>query len=197
MMKRIIPFRYLPAAWGLRGPAYDEAEAAYYFEGEALERRLAEIRFRDDPVGLVKKNIQLDFVHGHTTEHQRDRALVELEYADGMERDLALLKVDHQHQKIDVNEYEKRCADLKREPWVGIKDSGYDAREGVGGMYFEFDWNDAWIELLRRHGYVGNSDEQVFEQWFADLSRSVIEEAPDLGSAPLHRRGVTTPYLVR
>lgn len=40
--KRLIPFDWLPASWGLAGPAYDEAKAYYEYDGYDLAVRLAE-----------------------------------------------------------------------------------------------------------------------------------------------------------
>lgn len=42
--RRLIPFRWLPASWGLKGRVRQEAEAAYYLEGEELTTRLEQIR---------------------------------------------------------------------------------------------------------------------------------------------------------
>ena len=42
-MKKKIPFWMLPASWGLKGKTREIAEAEYYFEGQELEEKLAEI----------------------------------------------------------------------------------------------------------------------------------------------------------
>lgn len=53
--KRLIPFRWLPASWGLSGRVRQEAEASYYLEGEELETRLEEIRIEHLPDGHLEK----------------------------------------------------------------------------------------------------------------------------------------------
>ena len=40
---RLLPFRMMPASWGLKGKSRAIAEAEYYYEGEDLEKRLAEL----------------------------------------------------------------------------------------------------------------------------------------------------------
>ena len=31
--RRLIPFDFMPASWGLNGKVYEKAKAEYYFEG--------------------------------------------------------------------------------------------------------------------------------------------------------------------
>lgn len=42
-MKKKIPFWMLPASWGLKGKTREIAEAEYYYQGQELEEKLAEI----------------------------------------------------------------------------------------------------------------------------------------------------------
>lgn len=42
-MKLLVPFWMLPASWGLKGKTREIAEAEYYFNGQELEEKLAEI----------------------------------------------------------------------------------------------------------------------------------------------------------
>jgi len=41
---------------------------------------------------------------------------------------------------------------------------------------FEIDWNSYFVDMLRKHGYVGKTDEQIVDQWFTDLCRNVVLE---------------------
>lgn len=54
---RTIPFRMLPASWGLKGKSRERAEAEYYYEGEDLEKALAVI---DAETEQDKEIAQLD-----------------------------------------------------------------------------------------------------------------------------------------
>lgn len=174
-MARLIPFRLTPASWGLVGDAYLEAEAHYNFKGEELDRRLLEIRLRHDPDGFTKWKLGLLDIerrYGKLTEYEAAVQRVELLHPPGVEHDLEMLELDHTHGKISDVEYQKSRAKLKNEPWVCIVNSGFDPSQGVEGVFFEFDWNDQWIEFLRSHGYNGHTDEQVIDEWFADVCRS-------------------------
>ena len=45
-----LPFRMMPGSWGLRGKTRAIAEAEYYYEGDELKAKLAEIEADGDPV---------------------------------------------------------------------------------------------------------------------------------------------------
>ena len=172
MLRRWLPFRFLPASWGLVGDAYLEAEAHYSLRGEALERRLAQIRLCDDPQRLERELVEIAVRYGTISAHQAAVRRVELTHPPGPERDLALLEIEHEFDKIDDITFNKQRSLLKNEPWIGIVNSGFDPSQGIDGVFFEFDWNAQWIDYLRNNGYAGRTDEQVIDEWFADVCRS-------------------------
>ena len=45
-----LPFRMMPGSWGLRGKTRAIAEAEYYYEGDELKAKLAEIEADGDPI---------------------------------------------------------------------------------------------------------------------------------------------------
>lgn len=162
----------MPGSWGLVGDAYLEAEAHYNLDGYDLERRLLDIRLRDDQARWELELLDLDLRHNRITEHAAAIRRVVLTHPPGVERDLALLAVNHEHGEVDDIAFQKQRAGLKNEPWIGIVTSGFDPEQGVDGVYLEFDWNQQWIEFLRTNGYSGRSDEQVIDEWFSDVCRS-------------------------
>ena len=172
---RTIPFRWLPGSWGLTGNFYREAEASYYYEGEELERKLVEIRHADNREALQDEMLELDVKYGKLSPYDRDIAILVTPLPEGAARELAKLDIDVHHGKIDHNSFEKQSATLRQEPWIGIVDQGFDQSQGVNGVYFEFDWNSYWIEFLHLNGYVGHTEEQIVEQWFADVCKSSTE----------------------
>lgn len=237
--RRLIPFSWLPASWGLKGSAYKEAEANYYYEGKDLALKLAEIRFEcedDDPQKTILEDslqreilnirlrykeldsyqhavahldlervrrgksgnpmegteyslrlLEIDYNHGKISAYECDCKQAELENPDknSLEYQLAKLDVDLKHEKITQNEHDKKVATLKEEPWIGIVDQGFDPEKGIGGVYFEFDWNEYWIIFLRMNGYHGHTEDQIIDQWFSDVCRSQnigVNEFGDDGS---------------
>lgn len=71
--RKLIPFKWLPASWGLRGKSYKEAEANYYYEGEELEHKLAEINFEGQD--LEEKKLEIDLKYKKLDEQAYDKKL--------------------------------------------------------------------------------------------------------------------------
>jgi len=42
--------------------------------------------------------------------------------------------------------------------------------------FFELDWNDAFVENLKVHGYQGNSQEEIVDRWFQTLCNTIGNE---------------------
>lgn len=169
-MSRIIPFNLLPAAWGLKGKSYDLAKAHYELEGYDLEVRLAEIE--KTGADLARELADIDHRHGVLPEYEWMKRHIEIE-TEGrpVDREVELTKLGIEFGKIQKREGEKKIADLLGEPWVGIVDEGLNPAEGPNGFYFEFDWNDKWIEQLRAAGFTGVTEEDIMEEWFTAVCR--------------------------
>jgi hypothetical protein len=106
---RLIPFRFLPAAWGLSGPARLEAEAAYYYEGEDLEHRLVDIRNPHDDKARRLGHLAIDRHYGHIDTYEHDRELLEIE---GRDDERAILKLDRAHGRIGDYDHDVALAKL-------------------------------------------------------------------------------------
>jgi len=180
--KRLIPFRWLPGSWGLAGPAYQEAEAYYYYDGYDLDVRLAEIRC-ENTKELDAKILDLQFEHGIIDEVEYDLKLAEMR-EEGLDKEIAILEAKARAGEIDPFEAEKEIATLKGEPWIRVIDDGINHALGVDGYYFEFDWNSYWIEALREAGYMGRTDDAIVQAWFQDVCRQ--EASASLGAPPIN-----------
>lgn len=175
-MKRLIPFWMLPAAWGLKGKSRDIAEAEYYYEGEELERRLAEIECSDDENAKKLAYLEIDKKYDKISDEDYDFKYIDLAYEDQQERELATLEAKIKHGKISNTEYEKEKANLNHEPWVGVINDDFDIEEGINGFSFELDWNEYFIKFLIQNDYGGDSEEQIVQQWFEDVSNDQLEQ---------------------
>ena len=40
----------------------------------------------------------------------------------------------------------------------------------------EMDWNEYFIKMLQKNGYIGVSDEDAVDQWFRDVCKHVVLE---------------------
>jgi len=148
-----IPFDFMPASWGLKGKSYRLARAEYELEpGEDLERTLLRIRHDVPDDFNPESELPIEFMKDY-------------------------LYLDMKYGKITKSEYEKNVATLYGKPHVQVMDSGFDAHEGPGGFWMEFDWNEQFIDFLRESGYTGFDDQEIFDKWLSDIYRSQILES--------------------
>jgi hypothetical protein len=69
----------------------------------------------------------------------------------------------------------KTAATALGEPWVAVLDTHVNPENPRNG-FFELDWNEHFIVMLRDNGYTGGSDEEVVDTWFQDLCREIGNE---------------------
>jgi hypothetical protein len=77
--KRILPFGWAPAHWGMTGKLRDVAQAEYELEGEELERRKLEINIGDRSDEDIKiEGVKLDLKFGKIDkiEHEKQIATI-------------------------------------------------------------------------------------------------------------------------
>jgi len=68
---------------------------------------------------------------------------------------------------------EKPITPPKVEPKVDILKFDFDPADPRLGS-IELDWNSEFVELLTKHGYVGNSEEEIVDRWLNDVCRTII-----------------------
>jgi len=61
------------------------------------------------------------------------------------------------------------------EPWVKVLDMNVNPDNPRNG-FFELDWNDEFVNMLKQHGYLGQSDEEIVDRWFQTLCRTIGNE---------------------
>ena len=69
----------------------------------------------------------------------------------------------------------KDLANNKGEPWVGVLDTKVNIENPRNG-FFELDWNDHFIAILKVHGYQGSNDEEIVDAWFKDLCKNILAD---------------------
>ena len=74
--KRRIPFKLMPASWGLVGKTREMAEAEYDLEGEELDRKKLEINISEKTEEeLVLEGLKLDLKYKKITETEYEKAV--------------------------------------------------------------------------------------------------------------------------
>lgn len=66
----------------------------------------------------------------------------------------------------------KTAATANKEPWVAVLDTHVNMQNPRNG-FFELDWNEYFIAMLRENGYTGAADEELVDQWFQDLCKEI------------------------
>jgi hypothetical protein len=135
------------------------------------EHKVAEHEIADRDLLAIRK-LEIDVVHDKISAYDAGRQKVNLTTLPGVDREVALLEVECKFDKLSQSDFEKQRATLKDEPWIAIISSGFDPEQGLDGVFFEFDWNERWIEFLKLNGYVGHNQDQIVDDWFTDVCRS-------------------------
>lgn len=157
--------------------------AEYQKAGLAYQLARGEIDQLQHDIQTIKN----DAAFSKHSPYERDVLIAQRRFPEaGVERSIAILEVDHMHEKISKQKFAKEKATLLEEPWVDTVESGFDPKEGVNGFHLTLDWNSYWVEYLRMNGYTGLSESDIVEKWFADVcrSREPINEFPHDGLIP-------------
>ena len=70
----------------------------------------------------------------------------------------------------------KAQATRLKQPWVSVLDTHVNPDNPSNG-FFELDWNEYFIVLLKSHGYDGPSEESIVDAWFQNLCRNIGNES--------------------
>lgn len=177
MNKPLIPFGWMPGHWGLRGMTREIAQAEYELQGTALEKRLLEIRLRDNPELMKRGRLDLQLKHQEISKYDYDIACAELDFS-GSELVIKKLDIDLAQGKITSQVFERKKADALGQPWVSMPVISW-VPENASRTYFELDYNEHFIKYLQDNGYSGTEDE-ILNRWLNDVCTAVASES--LGS---------------
>lgn len=173
-----LPFRFLPASWGLTGTTRKIAQAEYELTGYDLELELLNIKHDSHgSVDYKRKIAELELRYDRITKDHYHRCIADL-IEDSKQRDLAIAELDYRAGKIGELEYSKKCATLRGEPWVNVVNMDFTKKTSLEGS-FELDWNEAFVEKLQSEGYTGPSPDNIVNQWFMELCRNIAMEEFD------------------
>ncbi len=78
---------------------------------------------------------------------------------------------------MNKNKKKKVTKPLKKsrhiEPHVQIISTAFDPRKGIK---IELDWNEEFVEYLKKNGYTGSSDESIVQKWLGQLYGQLITD---------------------
>ena len=94
-------------------------------------------------------------------------------------------------KKATTTKKTKKKVSKKEEPWVKVLNMNVNPDNPRNG-FFELDWNDAFVENLKSHGYQGQSQEEIVDRWFQTLCNTIGNEqgidVTDSGYVKINRR---------
>ena len=78
--------------------------------------------------------------------------------------------------KVKKTESKKKDKKSKsEEPWVKVIKLHVQPENPRNG-FFELDWNDEFVNMLKQSGYQGESQEEIVDRWFQSLCRTIGNE---------------------
>lgn len=186
-----LPFGWMPGHWGLKGKTRLRAQAEYELSGMELDMRMAEID-HEDPVQLELARLDIMLKHKQIDVYEYDVQYNTIRLKDDALLPEVLCDLELKHHKINQSEHDRKLADLRSEPWVSMPDIKWDPAD-PSRSYFELDYNEHFVSMLRTHNYTGASDEQIVEKWLNDVCRSVAtefhsEDPTFVSAAPVTRK---------
>lgn len=153
------------------------------------------------------KLLEIERKYKHITKEEYDYKLIDLKYKESVhttDLPFARYSLDKKYGKLTEKEFDKAVYSLGNRPWIDIIHSEYNDGEKSDGFVFEFDWNDAFIKMLREEGYHGATEEEVVEQWFEDKALDTYmgvlsEQIAEIGEDPIdaHARSSVGARTVR
>lgn len=72
-------------------------------------------------------------------------------------------------EKKDLNDTIKQ----DEEPWVDVKGV---LNQDDGQIQLQLDWNDAFVEQLRKQGFTGSSEEQIVQKYVAVMHQHLLTD---------------------
>lgn len=99
------------------------------------------------------------------------RAAVKL--AAQAQAELEAVKAAEEQAKLSP----KERANAQGIPYVAVLDTHVN-EDNIRNGFFELDWNDVFVEELKKAGYGfdGDPDEEIVDRWFRDLARNMLVE---------------------
>jgi hypothetical protein len=116
---------------------------------------------------FIKKVFGIDKIEAETAEATRLK--IEAEAAAV----IAIKQAEEAKEKERLAKLSpKELATENKEPWVQVLETHVN-KENVRHGFFELDWNEFFVLQLREAGYTGVSSEDIVDQWFSELCRTV------------------------
>ena len=106
-------------------------------------------------------------------EEALEEARVAIKLAAQSKAELEVAKAAEEAAKLTP----KERATAQGTPYVAVLDTHVN-EDNIRNGFFELDWNDVFVEELKKAGYGfdGDPEEEIVDRWFRDLARNMLTE---------------------
>ena len=77
--------------------------------------------------------------------------------------------------KTTIKKKNSKGSKKSEEPMVKVLNLNVNPENPRNG-FFELDWNDEFVNMLKQSGYQGASEEEIVDRWFQTLCRTIGNE---------------------
>jgi len=88
---------------------------------------------------------------------------------------MTYLRIPKKNQSRKSKLTPKELATKRKEPYIKVLNAHVNPENPNFG-FFEFDWNEYFIEMLRMHGYTGENEEKIVEAWYISICKNLLHE---------------------
>lgn len=139
--------------------------------------------------------IELEYKYKMIDEYTKSQRLIEIEFSDNeKERQLKLLELDKEYNKIDSLEYEKQLHDIHKKPWAKIH-FNYDEDIDPSNLQTEIVYNEWFIKKLQKMGYSGENETDIIESWLSQVFASNVDVGDIVHGDPIEQKYITKQKL--
>lgn len=167
-----VPFRFVPASWGLTGESYVEAQIRYDEDDPIeAERKIIQRKYRD-PLECKKHMVEMEYSNGILSQYEYEKAKLEF-ITDPQKRKVGTLAFLHKNNEITTDEYNKELCDVFNKPWFKMT-WAMNAESGTIDM--DIDNNAFFVKYLADIGCPGNTPNEMVDAYARQMARQVLDE---------------------
>jgi len=111
---------------------------------------------------ILRKN-EIDYKYKKIDEYSYELKKILVNTSDENEKKLKTLELDYKFKKVSQIEYLKTKATIENKPFVAVKPN-FDETDG-DNFYLDIEFNEIFIEKLKKEGYTGDNDQEIVDQW--------------------------------
>lgn len=125
--------------------------------------------------------LDLDLKHGKITLKEYDYLINDITNdKNSFEWKKTNLDLQLEYGELNDQQYDKELCTLKGIPYFEVISGKFDKPEeidiGEGGFSFEFDFNDIFVEGLKKEGWPGNTPYEVVDEYFKEVCKQIAYE---------------------